>query len=350
MIFRENRSRNGLGVGPRNRAATAIRGMTPTEQHLQNDLDGLRWVSDFGWLRPAELGDLLWPANLHARKQGERLARSWLDRGLVLDRRLPERSGRALVLSVSGARLLTCAGNEARSGKDIGETSGDSWRPPETWKHDLLASQVLVDLYQQGFDVSPEGVLRRTAGRLAKMPDGLAWRHGQVIWLEVEASRKTGHAMRQLANALCVVGGGSCVPVAGRRPTNLVVAYAVQRRDERGYCLDHRGRVTAAVAAAAKEDVPVTWAACHMRGVNVESIEYVDELIQADRASAVLKRLDAGGWKLDDCGYLLGHYGGERVTIGDDAGMFTWDVAGQRGCAATLSAAKRAAASVLAGL
>jgi hypothetical protein len=333
--------------------------MTPTELHQQNTIDGLRWIAEFGWLRASELGCLMYPENDHARKQGERLARSLVDRGLILERMLPERAGRALVLATRGVRLLADSGVDARSGKDIGEVEKGSWRPPATWRHDLIAAQVLVDLYKKGWDIQPEHLLRRTAGWLAKMPDGIAFRSApsasssaaQVVWLEVEASRKTGAAMRQLADALVTVSAGACVAVAGRPPTHAVVAYAVAALDERGCGLDHRARVRAAVAAAARRDVQVTWAECTMRGVNVEHVRYDSDVIEADRASAVLKIIDAGGW-LRDGAALVGHYGGRRVTVepAPEGGGWAWEAAGGCGGEGTLTEAKRAAASALAAL
>lgn len=252
--------------------------MTPIEKHHQNDVDGLRWIAEFGWLRASELGCLMYPANSSAHIQGCRLARSLADRGLVLERMLPEHAGRALVLATRGVRLLADSGIDARSGKDIGEIKKGSWQPPATWRHDLLAAQVLVDLYKKGWDIQPEHLLRRTAGWLAKMPDGIAFRSvpsasssaAQVVWLEVEASRKTGAAMRQLADALCTVSAGACVPVVGHRPSHVIVAYVPAAKDERGCRLDHRARVRAAVATMARRDVRVTWAVCQLRGVNVE--------------------------------------------------------------------------------
>lgn len=327
--------------------------MTPIERHHHNDLDGLRWIAEFGWLRASELGCLMYPANSSAHIQGCRLARSLADRGLILERMLPERAGRALVLATRGVRLLADAGVDARSGKDIGEIEKGLWRPPATWRHDLLAAQVLVDMYRKGWDILPEQLVRRTAGRLAKMPDGIAFRSkpagSQVVWLEVEASRKTGPAMFQLAHALVTISEGSCATVVGHRPTHAVVAFAVDAQDERGCRLDHKARVRAAVAAAARRDVRVTWAVCQLRGVNVESVNYDEDVIEANRASAVLKIIDAGGWQRDGRS-TVGHYGGKRIVVAPAGEAWAWAAAGGIGNELTLTDAKRAAASALAAL
>lgn len=321
--------------------------MTPFEQHHKNDICGLRWIGDFGWLRPAELGALLWPGADHARKQAERLVRTWLKRGLVLQRELPDRAGRAIVLAVAGVRLLATAGIEARSGKDIGTAGNGKWLPPLTWRHDLLGAQVLVDLYRKGFDIVPEPALRRaTAGALGKIPDGLALRGRETVLIEIESSRKTGPAMRHLAKVLCAAGTAQRLELLGRKVTHTIVGFAENREDERGHKLDHRARVTAAVAATARQDVPTTWAICSMRGPNVETIRYEHDSIEADRASAVLKIINAGGWVRVPKG-LVGHYGGKRVCVTDDDGGWCWEAGGQRGMAPTLTAAKRAASGAL---
>jgi len=232
---------------------SAIRSMSPIEQHLRNDLDGLQLIHKFGWLRTHELGPLMWPNGRHSRHQADRLVRSWRDRGLIIERKLPHHAGRALVLALRGVRLLAEQGIVARTGKDFGETKGQHWCPPITWRHDLFATQILVHLYLQGFDVYPEAQIRREAGHLQKFPDGLAYRAGdQVIWLEVEHARKTGRSMSQLAQALCAVSEGTATPILGLKPTSCLVAFAATQRDERGYVLDHQSRLRRAIAAIAQ--------------------------------------------------------------------------------------------------
>lgn len=336
----------------------AIPYMTPLDKRYQNDIHGLRWISDFCWLRPTELGALIFDG-VHARKQAERLARSWVHRGLVLERVLPERAGRALVLASRGVQLLADAGIAARSGKDIGKIEDGIWRPQLTWKHDLLATQVLVNLYQRGFDVLPEPVLRRTAGPLAKMPDGLAIGEDRVIWLEVESARKTGPAMRLLADTLSIVAAGQATAVCGHRPTQAMVAYLANAQDERGHALSHRARVQRAVAEAARSDVQLTFAECTRRGVaGVGSLQLIHTTVAADRASAILKRLDASGWRLDEIsGVTKAHYGSFMAYVWQDPvapGTWSYDADGEgwvssaAGYADSITEAKRCAADLIA--
>lgn len=326
--------------------------MSPLEQHLQNDLDGLQWIHKFGWLRAAELGQLLWTGNASARHQADRLARSWLKRRLVIARPLPYRAGRALVLAAAGVRLLAEHHIAATTGKDWGETVGKTWHPPASWKHDLHTAGLLADLYVHGFEVVPEQHIRRHTGQLVKLPDGIATRGDQVVWVETEAARKTGQSMRALANALCSVTDGTAAPILGLKPTHVMVAFSPKQRDERGHALSHRLRLSRAVAAVARQAVPMTWASCTMRGVGLDSVTYADDLIEADRAAAVLRRLDASGWR-PETGVLVCNYGLRRALVweDDEAGAWAWQVddlpAARVG---TVSEAKRRCAEQLAAL
>lgn len=348
LFLTQRRREQAQGQG----AACPIQAMTPYEQRHQNDLNGLHWVHKFGWLGSHHLGQLLWPGNASARHQADRLARSWLRRRLVIARALPERNGRALMLSTAGARLLAAHGIPAACGKDIGETAGSAWTPPATWRHDQLAAGVLVALYQQGFDVLPEHYLRRTAGSAVKLPDGLAVKGDMVVWLETESARKSGPAMRHQAEAICAVAEGSAQRVMGLRPTHAMVAFAEEQRDERGHALDHRTRVSRAVAASARRAVPLMWACSTGSRVNARVVRFTEELIEADRAAPILRRLEAGGWR-PETGVLVSAYGTRQAFVWEDGDTECWawqvdDLPGGR--ASTLRDAKRCCAEQLAAL
>jgi hypothetical protein len=331
--------------------------MNAFEKHKLNDRNGLDWVHRFGWLRTFELGSLLW-RDTHTQeqsrtRQANRLARSWVERGLVLERVLPEGAGRALVLANGGVRLLSDYGVEANTGKDIGKLIEGKWLPPLTWRHDLLAAGVLIDLYSKGFEVLPEAHIRRRAGKLVKIPDGLAIKDKTVYWLEVESARKTGKAMRELADALCVVAKGNAAPICGHKPTNALVAYPADLKDERGHALSHRTRVRAAVAEAARSDVLIEWAACTSRGAaGVGAIKYERETVQANRAAAILKRME---WNpsTEEEGVLVASYGKNTAYVWEDADGLGWGYCinnnpGDR--EETQAAAKRKCAAALASL
>lgn len=330
----------------------AIPYMSPHEQHLQNDLDGLQLVHKFSWLRPHELGVLLWPNTCHPRHQANRLVRSWRERRLIIERALPGRAGRAVVLAAVGVRLLAAHGIHAVTGKDFGETHGDVWTPPSTWRHDLIAVGVLVDLYLNGFDVIPEAQIKRSAGHLSKLPDGVAHRDGQVIWLEIEHMRKTGPAMKHLAQALCSVVDGTAPPILGMRATHAMVAFASGQVDERGYTLSHQQRVTKALSATAQHAMPISWAKCTIRSAGVSAVQYTDDQIETDKAAAVLRRLELCGWR-PESGTLICRYGSRTATVWEDEDADAWgwqvdDLPADR--VNTVTEAKRRCAEVLASL
>lgn len=341
--------------------------MNDFDKHRLNDRDGLRWVHRFGWLRTTELGALLWHMTSpdSATRQANRLARSWVKRGLVLARELPENAGRALVLSAAGVRVLAEHGIEAHTGKDIGKLvsdNDDNWHPPLkwktkwiaplSWKHDLLAAGVLVDLHRRGYEVLPEAHIRRHAGLLAKVPDGLARKEGIILWIEVESARKTGKAMRDLADALCIVAAREAAPVLGLRTTHALVAYQDDAVDERGHTLSHRARVRAAVATLAKRDTPLMWAACKLRGTaGVAEVKYEEDLVPADRAAAIMKRME---WRQhpEEDGVLVASYGDRLGYVWQyDDDHWSYQVNDRpAGFAKTQEAAKRACAGEIASL
>lgn len=323
-----------------------------------NDAAGLRWIHIFGWLRSAELGPLLWPGQQYARTQADRVIRGWRERRLVIERRLPDGAGRAVVLSDAGARLLHEVGVEdARSGKDWGETDGDRWRPDNAWKHDLIAAGVLIQLRNRGCEILPEKQLRRENPALIKIPDGLAWNANMVFWVEVENARKSGPALNHLAEALCAVAGGTCGLVSGKQPTMPLVAYVKGAKDERGLRLNHQERVANALRKIAKTDARLVWAACELMGNGVAAMT-VDgpEQIEADPVSQILKRLDANGWRLDEFDLLVANYGKLQAVVWyAKAEMGGWcyrlegpDVSMSAIAAANKTAAKRGCAQLLA--
>lgn len=329
------------------------------EQRLRNDLAALQFIHKFGWLRIAELGVLMKPHTETTLESGARLARSLVDRRLVLARQLPEGAGRALVLSSAGVRLLGQYGFHATSGKSIGYTSGTSWRPPATWKHDLLAHGVLCELFRQGYEVMPEAEIRRRAAFTRKLPDGLVrspGHRGQWHWLEVESARKSGPHMHHLAAAIAAVAQGK-IELCGVRPTHSIVAYYKHAQDERQHQLDHRTRVSNAIAIASPNDICVTFAECLRKGVaGVGNMLLTTTSIAADRTSAILHRLNAGSWRQDAESEVwqasYGHYSAYVWQDSDASDLWSYQVeqdgtAFPAGYADTMEEAKQCAASVI---
>lgn len=317
-----------------------------------NDLIGLGWLSRFGWLRTAELGKLLWPKSKGARQQADRLARRWLERRLVLARELPEGAGRALVLATAGVRLLAEVDASANSGKDIGIVTGETWRPPLSWRHDLLAAGVLAELHKEGWTVFPEREIRQRQSDLAKYPDGIAVKGADVAWLEVERATKTGPNGRQLVAALCAAGEGTASAVVGHKPTVALVAYQPDAIDTRGCAINHRARITTAVANATKTKVKMMWAACELRGpAGLGKVTFTRETIEADLAGAILKRME---WREspEEEGVLVASYGERLGAVWEEQdGLWGYQVDNrQGGLADTEADAKRACAVEIASM
>jgi hypothetical protein len=154
---------------------------------------------------------------------------------------------------------------DAVTGKDWGETRAGDWVAPTTWRHELLALGLLAHLHTDGWQVIPERQLRRENSP-GKFPDGLAVRGDDVIWIEVENARKSGPNRNQMVEALMLASQGEGERLSGQVANRALLAYAVDARDERGYRLDHRSRVIAALARRAQVDVPLKLAALSVAG------------------------------------------------------------------------------------
>ena len=264
----------------------------------QNDLNGLRCVAAFGWLRAPELGRFLWPGNKSSAEAANRVIRSWAQRDLVILRELPDRAGKAVVLSAAGARLLNEQGIEAKTGKDLGVFQNGKWRPSESWRHDLIAAGLLLNLREQGWEVMPETFLKKHKNHLRKIPDGLLRakeEDGGWIWLEVERASKTGTALQELAQALVKAARGNA-EIAGRTCEGAMVAYCEGITDSRGYKLDHKSRVINAISKIIVKPVTITFARCSLQGMTVRDVELSDEEIFSARALEILGDLNRNGW------------------------------------------------------
>lgn len=333
--------------------------MQTHETRINNDLAALRFVHLFGFLRIVELGTLMKPHTATSLEAGARLARSLIERHLVLSRRLPEGAGQALVLATGGVRLLAEHGIHAASGKSIGQTVCEHWIPPATWKHDLLAHGVLSELFRRGYQVIPEAEIRRRAGSIAKLPDGLVrapGNEGTWHWLEVENARKSGPNMKRLADAITAVSARQ-VEVCGIRPIGCMLVFWRNSVDERGHRLNHRDRVSKAVASIARSDVRLTLLECTRKGAaGVADITLTDTTVAADRASAILKRLDANGWQPDGETGQKTQYGAYMAYVWQDTDApGTWSYhaegngwSGVAGYATGIREAKRGAAGLIA--
>lgn len=275
----------------------------PLVTAAQLDKIGLNWIWDFGFLRPQELGNLLWPKSTHSTKNAERIARKWLADGLILRRTLPKHAGTVLVLSKAGAEFLSHEfGIDAKSGKDIGEMTAGVWSPPKTWRHDILAAGVLALMRRDGHTIYPEQKLRRENPNKL-VPDGIALKIKDgtpyAVWLEIESARKTGKRMDTMCKSLIAAASGTSVKLSGITCTQAAVAYNPAQTDERDYSLDHHQRVVNALRKFARSDFPVHFLELKKTGVGVASYTLKTGLIEADAVTQAVARMSWSTRKSD---------------------------------------------------
>lgn len=277
--------------------------LTPRQQRHENILKSLTVINAAGWLRPAELGAFVWPKNALPKAPASALVRSLLASDLVHAVALPDRAGQALTLARKGASLL-------RRERQLDATAIERWEPPGSWRHDLLAVGVLAQLYRAEWQVIPEAWIRRRVGlrSVPKMADGLARDpSGAWWWFEMEHARKTGPAMRHLAQTAAGIGLGT-ISLLDRRPVGMLIGYPAAARDEGGDRIDHRLRVTRAIEQACSGPVRLAWAACEVQGAGVASCTLEGSTAHPDGARRVLGVLEANGWAVDAAGWLVAQY------------------------------------------
>jgi hypothetical protein len=348
----------------------ADRNETSRETRRKNTIRALRWISEFGWIRPAELGVLMWPGMKSTKTNGARLATQLIERQLVIERKLPEGAGRAIVLSLAGCRVLAEQSISAASGKDIGTATPDGWIPRLSWRHDLLAHSLLAHLHRVGFEIWPEHLIRRLmdveTNRAStgsdkrehrKIPDGLAKKGNHVLWVEVERARKSGGHLEDLANAVINAYRGK-LSVANMCATIALVVYVPSAKSELGYHVDHRTRITNAIEVLAGSDVKVMWCACELRGASLDKMKFDEVVIQGgDRVRFVLKQLERIGWqtKPDNSSVKGSHFNGLTAEVWKTREGWGYiakhgeNRISSAGLADSVSAAKYAVAKILAG-
>ena len=297
-------------------------------------IKALVWIHRFRWLRMLELARLLWPHQSPASQlvSVKRLVRHLYARTLVIVRTLPVGAGFGLVLSDAGVRALHTEGIHAKSGKDWGDTASGKWYAPESWLHDLLTSGAMSLMHASGWQMKTEWDLRRSNPSARKFPDALLRKVTPdgltfVPWLEVECSRKSGEHMRQQADFLIQTASGSVPAFGDWEPNMALLAYNSEARDERGFRLDHHGRVRRMIELRARSDIRLWLAPLALKGVGVASIdlEEVDggryrlrsEVIKADRVSQVISEMN---WAIDEQGI---HFGAFRNMYG-----YVWEAGG----------------------
>lgn len=245
----------------------------------ENAAEALRQIAYVGWLRPTELGRLLYPNNPHGRKYAEEHVRKLLALRYVLARSLPGRSaGHAYVLTLRGANWLNdLAENKTyQPGTRWGESGGGVWEPPASWRHDLLAVSLLAAMREKGWKVIPEAVIQRTLLNADKRPDGIAFTEDHCLWLEVENQRKSGKNLEHLLRTVAAIQRGKPPTAYPGIPafTDAVIAVPLGVKDERGHNINHIARIKNKVQSMGVSS-PLDLIFCEMklRGIGVDSFE-----------------------------------------------------------------------------
>ncbi len=246
----------------------------------------LFFIGQWRWLRPTELGRLMYPGDPFARKYAEKLVRKLMLLKMLIARPLSgHQAGTAYVLSARGAAQLnqwSRDGTGYRSGKDWGTTKDGKWAPPDSWRHDLIAVGVLsFAAERQGFDALPESRLRSMVPDAQKHPDGLVIdrNRAHAYWLEVEAARKSGRNIDHLVSALVKASRGTPLTyydcINDTPVTVGLVAIPKEARDERGYRLDHWHRIESAIRRhGLKAPVTLVVAWVTLKGVGVGEVTF----------------------------------------------------------------------------
>jgi hypothetical protein len=174
---------------------------------IANEIEVLKAVHKFGWLRSKDLANLIWQKKEKrfsnrepefckpvSSPSGLRMAQITLkrlkDKKLILSSTTPDNST-IYALSQKGANHLNTVGIETISGKDLLRLfSFDQYR------HRVISNEISISGILQGFKVFTERELAQNkwyfdkTGFLGKKPD--CFIHGKEYgwWVEVERSRK----------------------------------------------------------------------------------------------------------------------------------------------------------------
>lgn len=257
--------------------------MTYKIENRLDDVSVLHYIHKFNWMRSVELGRLFWPASGVSRQRADGWLRRLHKQGFLIQRLLPSKAGNAYVLSKQGAEYLSKQRKykgkfKPKSGKDLGTLTDKFWNPGLTWRHDLIAQGVLIDAEIKGYKTYSEKETNGWKIDIPKQPDGLIVIPAEgsdaeyVIWLEVENARKSGKNMRVLAEA--VIFANQKIKIGNYVTDIAAIAFDENSLNEAGHRIDHKQRVSNAVATKAKAPVPIYWLNAKTRGPGVYYVEY----------------------------------------------------------------------------
>lgn len=161
-----------------------------------------------GWVSADLAGIWMWPTSASRVKSAERLIRRAVERGMLQPHQLNLRTN-IYLLTVVGARHIDILEDPDLSGSESpwirkiknAKKKGIAWAAPMQLKHHARAIRFLGYLKAicPACRVFTDYEISRWNPDTAKRPDGLALIEGEVMWIEVEGSRKTGEAQKKLA-------------------------------------------------------------------------------------------------------------------------------------------------------
>ncbi len=250
----------------------------------QNDLSGLRWVLDFKWLRPVDLGLLLWPTSADGTRRAYKVIREWSKKKWVLERHHQELGCKVVVLTEPGAKFLRQNTIDyATSNSDWGRINNGTWRPAKDWRHDLICTRLALLLLHRGFAIKTERQVRAeyASSKPNKWPDLLAFDPADEItyWIEVESSRKTGENMDALANTILKLEAGDATSLLNLNAYPAVAFIEGSRDVQTGHRINHLMRIKNAVRQRAQSTV---WLTCFR--LNQAIMQFDHKEIQIDPA------------------------------------------------------------------
>lgn len=293
----------------------------------EHDVDGLWFISIFGFLRAAEIGKLLWPNITHNQKNGQRICRKWLSKGYVIKRVLPSKAGFAYVLAAGGVRFLLERDMPSKSGKDWGKMEDGKWTPPKEWVHHLMANMFLVSAGMQGYSIHPELMLR-SRGATGKIPDGIYFDDDNVYVVEVENHRKTGKNMEAVADSV-IKTANQMLNGYGFRKSHPVLVYPKMSKDERKYNISHETRLINAITKKAQDDFKIELKELDIYKYDLKSVTTYIRTILAPCVTSEMERIKAFGLK-EWAGrnyYFIGKNEDNDVAyIAENEGIYTVEI------------------------
>jgi hypothetical protein len=269
-----------------------------SEAHQMRCLDA---IGRFGWIRPKELSKLIWQDSENGQKFAERLLRLLRDKKLVLARQLPGRS-KAYVLTLRGSKTINeFQGSDFIPGVRWGRVENGVWTAPDTWRHDLITTGVLIHFEQQGFDVFHDWNIRRAHPDVMKIPDGIIVKGKACYWIEVENSHKTGDHLVSMCKSIVAICNGKQDALMGAVPTASMIAYDQDATDYRGHRLDHLRRVTSGLGNLVDDPIRVVSVPLEIKNHGVNSVgKLAWANIKPTRHQAIAQKIKSLKWTKSD--------------------------------------------------